>query len=127
MPPYFPSAKYGGIIWKNGLKISMKSTNGNFNEKSLKYNYIPKKEDNFMDAEDFADIYFEIANAVGAENAVKIHSLFKGQQIQFPQKLYKKEYIYSYIKKNYNGQNIRELSQKFGYSDRRVRQIINSG
>ena len=127
MPPYFPSAKYGGIIWKNRLKISMKSTNGNFNEKSLKYNYIPKKEDNFMDAEDFADIYFEIANAVGAENAVKIHSLFKGQQIQFPQKLYKKEYIYSYIKKNYNGQNIRELSQKFGYSDRRVRQIINSG
>ena len=127
MPPYFPSAKYGGIIWKNGLKISMKSTNGNFNEKSLKYNYIPKKEDDFMDAEDFADIYFEIANAVGAENAVKIHSLFKGQQIQFPQKLYKKEYIYSYIKKNYNGQNIRELSQKFGYSDRRVRQIINSG
>ena len=52
-----------------------------------------------MDAEDFADIYFEIANAIGAENAVKIHSLFRGQQIQFPQKLYKKEYIYSYIKR----------------------------
>ena len=33
-----------------------------------------------MDAEDFADIYYEIANAVGAENAIKIHSLFRGQQ-----------------------------------------------
>lgn len=79
-----------------------------------------------MNAEDFADIYYEIANAVGAENAIKIHSLFKGQQIQFPQKLYKKEFVYAYIRKNYNGQNIRELSQKFGYSDRRVRQIINA-
>ena len=80
----------------------------------------------YMDSEDFAEVYYEIANAVGAEIAVKMHSLFKGQQIQFPQKLYKKEYIYAYIKKHYNGQNVRELSQKFGYSDRRVRQIINS-
>lgn len=79
-----------------------------------------------MEAEAFADIYCEIANAVGAENAVKIHALLKGQQILFPQKLYKKEYIYTYIRQNYNGQNIRELSQKFGYSDRRVRQIVNS-
>ena len=79
-----------------------------------------------MNLEDFAGIYEEIANEVGSENAIKIHNLFKGQQIQFPQKLYKKEYIYSYIRQNYNGQNIRELSQKFGYSDRRVRQILTS-
>ena len=31
---------------------------------------------------------------------------------------------WEYIKTNYNGRNVRELSQKFGYSDRRVRQII---
>ncbi len=79
-----------------------------------------------MNVEDFADIYMEIAEAAGVETAIKIHKLFKGQQILFPQKLYKKEYIYKYIKENYNGQNVRELSQKFGYSDRRVRQIINS-
>ena len=53
-----------------------------------------------MEAEAFADIYCEIANAVGAENAVKIHELFKGQQILFPQKLYKKTYIYEYIRTN---------------------------
>ncbi len=77
-----------------------------------------------MSSEDFADVYMEIANAMGTEAAVAIHTLFKGQQIMFPQKLYKKEYIYGYIKDNYNGINIRELSQKFGYSDRRIRQII---
>ena len=78
-----------------------------------------------MEAKDFADIYEEIAVAAGAETAVKIHKLFKGQQILFPQKLYKKDYIYNYIRQNYNGKNIRELSKMFGYSDRRIRQILN--
>ena len=47
-----------------------------------------------MEATDFADVYEEIANALGSDVALAIHQLFKGQQIMFPQKLYKKEYIY---------------------------------
>lgn len=78
-----------------------------------------------MQVEDLADVYMEIANKIGVDAAVAIHEMFKGQQIMFPQKLYSKEYVYSYIKENYNGRNIRELAKKFGYSDRRVRQIIN--
>ena len=78
-----------------------------------------------MQVEDLADVYMEIANKIGVDAAVAIHDMFKGQQIMFPQKLYSKEYIHRYIKDNYNGKNVRELSQKFGYSDRRVRQIIN--
>ena len=79
-----------------------------------------------MQPEDFADIYTEIANAMGPDVAVTIHKLFKGQQILFPQRLYKKEYVYAYIKKNYDGSNVRELAKKFDYSERRVRQILNS-
>ena len=78
-----------------------------------------------MEVTDLAGVYKEIASIAGVEVAVKIHELFKGQQILFPQKLYSKEYIYDYIRKNYNGSNVRELSKKFGYSDRRIRQIIN--
>jgi Mor family transcriptional regulator len=78
-----------------------------------------------METKYFADIYEEIAVAAGEETAVKIHKLFKGQQILFPQKLYKKDYIYNYIRQNYNGKNVRELSQMFGYSDRRIRQILS--
>ena len=78
-----------------------------------------------MEAKDFSAIYEEIADAAGAEVAVLIHKMFKGQQILFPQKLYKKSYIYEYIRINYNGRNVRELSQKFGYLDRRIRQIIS--
>ncbi len=78
-----------------------------------------------MEAKDFADIYAEIADFAGVDFAITMHDHFKGQQILFPQKLYNKDYIYSYIKQNYNGRNVRELSQKFGLSDRRIRQILN--
>ena len=62
-----------------------------------------------MDAEDFADIYMEIANEAGPETAIMIHKLFKGQQILFPQRLYSKAYLHNYIRNNYNGRNVREL------------------
>lgn len=78
-----------------------------------------------MEAESLAGVYQEIAVLLDVDIAIKIHDLFKGQQIVFPKQLYNKEFIYQYIHKNYNGKNIRELSQKFDYSDRRVRQILN--
>lgn len=86
----------------------------------------PALTENMESTEYFAGIYQEIANAAGAQTAIAVYKLFRGQQIMFPQKLYKKEYIYTYIYQNYNGKNVRELSQKFGYSDRRVRQIVRS-
>ena len=46
----------------------------------------------------YADIYQEIADALGEETAVAIYELFKGQQIIFPQKLYRKEYIYNILR-----------------------------
>ena len=79
-----------------------------------------------MEPGNFADIYMEIAEVIGPETAIEIHRLFKGQQIIFPQRLYKKEYVYSYIRKNYDGTNVKELAQKFDYSDRRIRQILKT-
>ena len=98
-------------------------SNGNFIEMILLF--ISALGGVKLEAKDFSAIYEEIANAAGIDVAVEIHKLFKGQQILFPQKLYKKSYIYEYIRNNYNGRNVRELSQKFGYSDRRIRQIIS--
>lgn len=78
-----------------------------------------------MEAKDLAGIYREIADNTDVETAIEIYELFKGQRILFPQKLYNKEYIAAYVKENYDGHNIRDLSRKFGYSDRRIRQILN--
>ena len=77
-----------------------------------------------MRAEDLSEIYKEIAEKIGIDNAIAIHDLFQGQQVQFPQKLYNKEYTYRCIIASYNGRNIRQLAQQFGYSDRRIRQIL---
>lgn len=77
-------------------------------------------------AQDLADIYMEIAEEIGIENTLLVYDLLKGRQISFPQRIYRKEYVENYIKENYNGKNIRELSRKFGYTERRIKQIINS-
>ena len=73
---------------------------------------------------DFADIYQEIAVRISPQTAVEIHRLFKGQQVIFPKKLYTKEYIHRYIRENCNGKNLQEPASMFGYSDRRIRQIL---
>ncbi len=77
-----------------------------------------------MEADSLSNIYKEIAESIDVDTAVKIHKLFKGQQVIFPKQLYSQEYICTYIGVHYNGKNVRELAQKFGYSDRRIRQII---
>ena len=82
------------------------------------------KED--LCAQDLADIYMEIAEEIGIENTLLVYDLLKGRQISFPQRIYRKEYVENYIKENYNGRNIRELSRKFGYTERRIKQIISS-
>ncbi len=78
-----------------------------------------------MDAENLAGIYREIAIATNVDTAKAMFDMFNGQQIVFPKRLYSKDYVRRYIIKNYNGKNIRQLSQELGYSDRRIRQILN--
>ena len=73
---------------------------------------------------DYADIYREIAEEISPETAAAIHRLFGGQQILFPKKLYNREYLYRAICQNYNGQNVRELSKIFEYSERQIRRIL---
>lgn len=87
-----------------------------------------KNEDwlNNIDIEDLDDPYYEIANKLGLEVAMKIAKMFQGSQIYFP-KLEKtcspkrKELI----KTEFNGYNFKELAQKYGYSERWIREICS--
>ena len=74
---------------------------------------------------DLRGIYKEIATVSDIETAIKIHSMFGGQQVSFPKKLYTTEFLHAYVKNNYNGRNIREIAGKLGISDRRIRQILS--
>ena len=84
------------------------------------------KEVTDLEGDIFAGVYKDISLTLGTDTALEMHKLFKGQQIIFPKRLYSKEFVYEYVKENYNGNNIRELSQMLDYSDRRIRQILNN-
>ena len=70
-------------------------------------------------------VYAEMAQLIGVDNTIRIYERFKGHQVSMPQRLYSAEYVEDYVKKNYNGKNVKELARKFQYSERRIRQFLN--
>jgi len=77
-----------------------------------------------LSANDFTGVYKEIAEVIGIEATIKLHEHFQGQQITLPKKMYTKEYIVAQIKIGENGSNVRSVASEFGYTERRLRQII---
>ncbi|SHK48328.1 Mor transcription activator family protein [Hespellia stercorisuis] len=74
--------------------------------------------------EGLAEIYSQLVDSVGVENAQIIYDNFKGQQVTFPMRLYKPEYIMQEVKHRYNGTNLRELAKEYGYTERYLRKIL---
>ncbi|HIU36434.1 MAG TPA: Mor transcription activator family protein [Candidatus Fimenecus excrementigallinarum] len=70
-------------------------------------------------------VYNEIANLLGVEAAVILHSAFRGQQINFPVSLFTAEFMRTQVTKEYNGHNIKYLATKYGYSEKWIRKMIN--
>lgn len=68
--------------------------------------------------------YSELANLLGIEAVLKIHSAYRGQQITFPVQLFSKEFLKKQIVDEHNGYNIKQLATKYGYSEKWVRQIL---
>lgn len=73
----------------------------------------------------YAGIYREIAEQIDNETAMRIFQMLRGQMVVFPQKLYNQEYVRSFIRENSGKYTVRELSVRFGYSDRRIRQFMS--
>ena len=78
----------------------------------------------FNEIELFHEIYKEIANELGPEIAVAIYNMYKGQQITFPTRLFHSDHVKEAIRTQYNGKNIRELAQKYAYSEKTVRRML---
>lgn len=73
------------------------------------------------------EVYREIADEIGIENAIAIYRLFHGTQVLFPNRLFSKEYTHQAIVKEYNGSNAQQLAQKYNYSVRSIWRILKSG
>lgn len=72
------------------------------------------------------DVYKDIADEIGIENALAIYKLFHGTQVSFPNRLFSKEYTHQAIINEYNGKNIPQLAQKYNYSERSIWRILKN-
>ena len=72
------------------------------------------------------DVYREIADEIGLENALAIFRLFHGTQVSFPSRLFSKESTRGAILREYNGGNVAQLAQKYNYSERSIWRIIKN-
>ena len=72
------------------------------------------------------DVYREISDEIGLENALAIFRLFHGTQVSFPSRLFSKEYTRGEILREYNGGNVAQLAQKYNYSERSIWRIIKN-
>ncbi|EUJ44905.1 hypothetical protein PRIP_08712 [Listeria riparia FSL S10-1204] len=71
-----------------------------------------------------AEVYKEMVEAVGIESMLKLYPLLRGQQINFPVRLYAKDKVSMKISQEYNGKNVHVLSREYGYSSRWVQKMI---
>ncbi len=70
------------------------------------------------------EVYKEIADEIGVENALVIYRMFRGSQVSFPSRLFSKEYIHKAIITEYDGTNVSQLAQKYNYSERSIWRIL---
>ena len=66
----------------------------------------------------------EISEIVGLEATLKIYLRFKGQQVNFPVRLYNPHLIQKNVIKEFDGSNIPELARKYDYSEKTIRRMI---
>ena len=69
-------------------------------------------------------VYRRLASEIGLEATLKVYQLFGGRQINFPQRMFIRSYIVSCIQTEYTGKNIRELAERYDYSERWIREIV---
>ena len=70
------------------------------------------------------NVYKEVSEKLGMDTAMEIYRMFRGQQVSFPMRFFNPERIQKIIVQEYDGNNIKTLAIKYGYSEKTVRRII---
>ena len=69
-------------------------------------------------------VYKDIADILGTETAMKIYSVYRGQQITFPVNFLTTDFIAMKVRSEYDGYNVKKLATKYGYSEKWIRKMI---
>lgn len=84
---------------------------------------VERIEFSHLKKETLNDVYREIAELVGMDNMSKLYEFYRGQQVSFPTRLYRKEFLREVIEKKYDGTNAKEISRELGYSERWIKEV----
>ncbi|MCF6161797.1 Mor transcription activator family protein [Furfurilactobacillus milii] len=68
--------------------------------------------------------YAQLNEVLGTEQMMKVFEIYRGRQISFPMRLYDRKKVAKKIIAEYNGHNLVQLTHKYDYSQRWIRQII---
>lgn len=71
-------------------------------------------------------VYGPICEIIGFENTVKLYNQMKGSQINFPTRLYSKEYVALEAEKIYDGtsDSLNKIAAEYNYSERTIRKLL---
>jgi len=71
-------------------------------------------------------VYETMSEIIGFDNVVKLYENFKGSQINFPTRLFSKEFVLQEALKTYDGtsESINIIATKYSYSERTIRKLL---
>ena len=76
-----------------------------------------------VDIEALNEIYKTLIDVVGLENAEKLYDLYRGQQLNFPVRLFNTEYIKKTLVEQGKNCDIKMMSSNLGCSERWIRKL----
>lgn len=71
-------------------------------------------------------VYETMNSIIGFDNVLKLYEHFKGSQINFPTRLFSKEFVLNEAIKSYDGssKSINTVATKYSYSERTIRKLL---
>ena len=71
-------------------------------------------------------VYETMSELIGFDNVLKLYENFRGSQVNFPTRLFSKEFVLQEALRLYDGtsESINSIAVKYGYSERTIRKLL---
>jgi len=71
-------------------------------------------------------VYETMSELIGFDNVMKLYDHFRGSQVNFPTRLFSKEFVLQEALRAYDGtsESINAIATKYSYSERTIRKLI---
>ena len=80
--------------------------------------------DSFEEETKYAEIYMEFSDLIGESNMRKVYNRYRGLKVDFPKRIYSKEYVVQMLRKFEGKKTVSELAKEYDYSERYIRKLI---